>query len=236
MVSGRFEELERRCKKLKVKRGIKILLSFALVFAILVTIFIFARDYKTDDYKHKIVSKGKNSINKSKTDTLKESKIDSEKSKLKLELMIDIPKIKQRPKQSDKVAIQKQIDRKKIVQKDINKTSSKKPQRSILKIETITADKETVLLKNYQIKGDYLSALKLAEYFYKKRDFTKALYWAKNANKLDSTKEDSWIIYAKAKYALGKREDAIESLKTFLNIFYSKRADELLQKYLKEAK
>ncbi len=235
MISSRFEELQNRCQKIR-KRKI-----FIVVLIIIFLSIAFAGYYlfiiSKHSFSHKKISIKKEHPVKIINKKIFKKSISPKSSTLKLQPIIKIPKIEEKTIKTDvhkpKTMVTSKI---KTDQPIIKKNNIKKPKNSVLQITTTTADAKTVLLKNYSIKKDYTSALKLAKYFLKKGDFNKALYWAKNANKLNSTKESSWIIYAKAKYALGKKEDAIESLKTFLNIFYSKKADKLLQKYMKAKK
>ena len=236
MISSRFEELQSRCQKIRKRKIIKIAVTVIFLSAIIMAGCLFTRDNHAASYKKTVIKKEqplKIANNKIETNTKSKNNVT-----LKLKPIINIPRVKVKPVKTNIAKPKAAITPKtKVNQPEVAEEKSvKKPKKPLLQITTLTADTKTVLLKNYSVKKDYTSALKLAEYFLKKRDFLKALYWAKNANKLDSTKENSWIIYAKAKYALGKKEDAIDSLKTFLNIFYSKNADELLQKYMKEKK
>jgi len=235
MISSRFEELQNRCQKIRKRKIIKFFLITIFLSAVFVAGYLYTKvsytiaDKKGVPKKEQFLKTTKKKIDKNST---------SQKNViLKLKPVINIPKVEEKAVKTNVIKPKATtIPKTKIDQPAVKKESVKKPKKSLLQITTTNTDTKTVLLKNYSVKKDYVSALKLAEYFLKKKDFSKALYWAKNANKLDSTKESSWIIYAKAKYALGKRDDAIESLKTFLNIFYSKNADKLLQKYLKDKK
>lgn len=236
MISSRFEELQSRCQKIRKRKIVKITATVVFLSAVIAAGYLYTRDNHAFFYKKTVIKKEqplKTANKKIETNTKSQKNVT-----LKLKPVINIPKVKAKSLKTNVAKPKAVITPKvKIDQPEAaEKKSVKKPKKPLLQITTSTADTKTVLLKNYSVKKDYTSALRLAEYFLKKRDFLKALYWAKNANKLDSTKENSWIIYAKAKYALGKKEDAIDSLKTFLNIFYSKNADELLQKYIKETK
>ena len=235
MISARFEELQSRCQKIRNKKIFKTVLIIVFLSVVFAAGYLYIRDKHAVSGK-KTVFKKEQTIKTAKKEISKNS--NSEKNDtLKLKPVINIPKVKEKPVKPNVIKPKAIVAPKvKIDRPTVKKKSLDKPKKPVFQITTTNADAKTVLLKNYTVKKDYASALKLAEYFLKKKDFTKALYWAKNANKLDSTKDDSWIIYAKAKYALGKKDDAIESLKTFLNIFYSKRANELLQKYLKDKK
>ncbi len=77
----------------------------------------------------------------------------------------------------------------------------------------------------------YDEALIFAKNSFKEKKYIKCIYWAKKASKLNSSKAEPWILYAKAKYKLGKKKEAIDSLRTYLNYFHSKDALDLLKNY-----
>ncbi len=249
MTNSRFEDLERRCKKIKNRKIIKFVIYIIFLSTFVVLLFYLAgnkylKQDKVPNAKKTVLNNKKKIIlnnvkktildNKNKKKTVKNSK----KATLKLEPVIELPKIlpqrkitKQAKSKSNK-SVQKPI----VVPSKKETIEKKETQKPAFRIIAKDANKETILLKNYSINKDFSSALKLAEYYFWQKNYKKAIYWSKNANKLDSAKDDSWIIYAKSKYALGEKDDAIESLKTFLNIFYSKRANELLKRYQKGQK
>jgi len=226
MTNNRFEELEKRCKSIKRRKIIKYVL-FIIIFILGCSAIFIIKSYVNKNGQTKI----KRMV--SVTKVIKKVAPKQDSFSLKLEPVINIPKVIEQPKKT--VIKQKQKEQKRVKLDNVIKDNNiqKKQIKPILKIITKDADEETVLLKNYSVNKDFTSVLKLANYYYNNKDYKKALYWAKNANKLDSSKDDSWIIYAKSKYALGQKKDAIDSLETFLNIFYSKKANSLLEKYKK---
>ncbi len=215
MISSRFEELQKRCKKYYRKRIIK-LISFIILFLILVSIILYFSFMKTD--KIKTIEKNVTIVSAKKSPTLK----------LKPVINLEEPVVK--VKKDYKKILKDKIIKKKAKPIKQNKTK-KKP---ILKFIVEKANKETILLKNYNINKDFSSSIKLAEYYLNHKKYNKALNWAKNANKFDATRAQSWIVYAKAEFSLGKKDDAIKSLQTYLHTFYSKKAVMLLEKYKAE--
>lgn len=73
-------------------------------------------------------------------------------------------------------------------------------------------------------------ALYLAKYYYKKKEYKKALKWALETNKLDSDIEESWLIFGKAKAKLGKRMEAIRVLQAYYDRTGSMKAKNILGK------
>ena len=73
----------------------------------------------------------------------------------------------------------------------------------------------------------------LAKYYYGKKKYKKAEYWAMQANSIDSTKEDSWIVFGKAKAKQGHRTDALRVLQAYYDRSGSMRVKELIHRIRK---
>lgn len=76
-------------------------------------------------------------------------------------------------------------------------------------------------------------ALLLARAFYVKANYQEAEHWALTANKLDNNLAESWFIFAKSKYKLGKKDEAIQILATYYKKSHSSRAKVLIEKIKK---
>ncbi len=87
------------------------------------------------------------------------------------------------------------------------------------------------LEKLYAQRHSYDLALKIARLAYQKGAYKKALTWAKRANKLDRTKEGAWILYAQSLYALGKKRQAKQLLRVYLDYRDSAKAKKLLSEW-----
>ncbi len=59
-------------------------------------------------------------------------------------------------------------------------------------------------------------ALKLSQKFYVAKKYKLALKWAMIANEINDKDEKSWILFAKSKVKLGKKEDALSALSEYL--------------------
>ncbi len=64
---------------------------------------------------------------------------------------------------------------------------------------------------------DYDDAMFLAKYYYSKGRYRKSEYWSMQANLIDSSKEDSWIIFSKSQAKQGKRADALRVLQAYFD-------------------
>ncbi len=82
--------------------------------------------------------------------------------------------------------------------------------------------------KRFQESKNYDDAIYLAEYYYSRKDYKKAGYWAMQANIVDSIPEDSWMIFAKAKAKSGHRVEALKVLNAYYNKTGSTNALELI--------
>jgi len=106
-----------------------------------------------------------------------------------------------------------------------NKNSSK-TKKNILEKETknniqiiIKKDKLDIdkLIEKFEKTNDPKIAILISNFFYKEKKYKKSLKWSIIANGLNSENEESWILFAKAKVKLGKKEDAVKALKFFLS-------------------
>ncbi len=255
MTKGTFEELENRCKKLRNKRVFKIfLLCFAFLISIVFLILTteFGKNLKIEPKKTKHIEISKTTVNKASKIESKskiEKHIKKEKKKLvKIAKNVTVKKKTEIVQKSTKIEkkrdikvlyLKPQIDLKSVIGK---KQESHKQKRSIIK--KVQKKSEAIQKKskksNFKIEikqrkkksvNIYDEALIFAKNSFKEKKYIKCIYWAKKASKLNSSKAEPWILYAKAKYKLGKKKEAIDSLRTYLNYFHSKDALDLLKNY-----
>ncbi len=98
-----------------------------------------------------------------------------------------------------------------------------------IRIESKKVDTLTFLKKKFEAtkKADY--ALMVAEEYYEKKNYKKALKWAIKANDADASNEKSWILFAKSKTKLGRKKEAIKALKIYLQNRESQRVFNILE-------
>lgn len=84
------------------------------------------------------------------------------------------------------------------------------------------------LLVDYKDQKSYDAAIKIAQFYLAEKDYDKAVKWAVEASKKDPSQAESWIVYARAKKALGKPEVAKRALSIYLKHNYSQTAQNLL--------
>ncbi len=103
-----------------------------------------------------------------------------------------------------------------------------KKERPKIIISSKKIDKLKYLKERYNESGRALYAILLSKEYYRKKMYKKSLIWATTANNIDSSNEDSWIMFAKCKVKLGKKNDAINALRAYLKVNSSKKIRILL--------
>lgn len=73
-------------------------------------------------------------------------------------------------------------------------------------------------------------ALLLAKAFYAKKDYNNSVKWALTANKLDSSKDESWHIFAMSKVKLGQKSEALKILSSYYKRNHSPKTKALIVK------
>ncbi len=82
--------------------------------------------------------------------------------------------------------------------------------------------------KRFLESHDIDDALFLARSYYKKGDYKKSEYWALEINKLDEDMEESLLIFVKSKVKMGRKNEAISILTTYVQRSDSQEAKKLL--------
>lgn len=82
--------------------------------------------------------------------------------------------------------------------------------------------------KRFLESHDIDDALFLARTYYKKGDYEKAVYWALEINKLDEDLEEGLFIFIKSKVKMGRKNEAISILTTYVKKSDSHEAKKLL--------
>jgi len=233
MNSNKFEELKKKCFKIFIKKIIKFCIYLFLVLFVFGIIFLYIQNKQTKKIFAVIKKTNKKILKKNVVYKVVKHKKNTKKNKVvvilkpDINMTIDTSLIKKQTSQIQKTSV-KPVVIKKIIKKSL---IEKKP---IFNMSIKNTNKETILLKNYQILKQYKTAIKLAEYYFGQKQYEKAVYWSKKASKINTTAFKPWIIYAKSKYIMGKKEEAIHSLETFLNFSYSREVADLLHSYLKK--
>ena len=123
-------------------------------------------------------------------------------------------------------------------QKNINSLKNSDKNGTIVKtkhikqkihIEMRDIDTTEYLKEKFQKTHDIAFALMLCKNYYSQKNYKESLKWSIMANDIDNKNEQSWIWFAKSKYRLNKKNDAIKALKAFLESNESKSIRLLLK-------
>ncbi|NLK67246.1 MAG: hypothetical protein GX282_07220 [Campylobacteraceae bacterium] len=74
---------------------------------------------------------------------------------------------------------------------------------------------EKSLEEKFYSTNDIVYSIRLSENAYKNKNYNEAIKWALISNELDKNNPQSWILFAKATYKKGNKEDALIALKNF---------------------
>jgi len=86
------------------------------------------------------------------------------------------------------------------------------------------------LQQQFAKTNDIGIALIIAKEYYGRGNYKEASRWALKANNIDKNNEESWIIFAKSAYKMGKKRTAMNALKIYYKKSRSQRALKLLRK------
>jgi len=102
----------------------------------------------------------------------------------------------------------------------------KKMHLEIIESTSVSAYKDVE--RRFLESHDIDDALFLARSYYKKSDYEKAVYWALEINKLDEDMEEGLLIFVKSKANMGRKNEAISILTTYIKKSDSQEAKKLL--------
>ncbi len=105
-----------------------------------------------------------------------------------------------------------------------------------IRLEMVAAKNGQVIKEieaRFPTTRDYEDAMYLAKYYYGKKNYRKAEYWALQANTIDSSKDESWLIFGKSKAKQGRRVDALRVLQAYYDRSGSTRVKELIDRIRK---
>ena len=223
MTNARFEDLEKRVKGIKLKKYIKLIVLLAILFGVGFYLLLVTKPniVKKPLHVEKVIKKEP----VKKTPKIQKSKPNEKEIKVEKN---DYDTMKLSPKISfTTIKKQKIIEKKEPI--EVEKKPTLKKNKISLHVKEVKS--EDALLERFRAAGDFESSIALARLYFKKQNFEKSIYWSKKASKLSSSKDTAWLIYAKSKRAIGKKNDAIEALQLYLEYFSSNEVKKLLKLY-----
>lgn len=257
MSENSFESLEKRAKYLRFKKRLKVIALPLLFCTALAAYYLYPFIENEGDLETK-KSKQKEEKTKSKEVLVKkvesQAKPTDKNTTVKLEESVakESEKVSKNENTSNANQV-KSYDTIKLTlsipssfsstatkqEKEIPEKKSKPAQQNTeikktFSMEVTSSDRQEVLLQNFNAKKDFKTAMELSRLFYEKSAYKKAIYWSKEASRLEPKSKIPWILYAKAKVRLNEKEDAIKALENYLNYFSSREIYDLLMQIKKE--
>ncbi len=116
--------------------------------------------------------------------------------------------------------------KKSIIKNSVTEYTGIKKQKILISSKKI--DRIKYLKDRYKATRKAKYAILLSKEFYKKHNYKLSLKWAIIANDIDSTKEESWLMFAKNKVKLGQKQEAIKALRIYLRSCNSAKVENLL--------
>lgn len=261
MTNSRFEDLERRCQRLRRKRiaTIVFLCTFlmALGFVYFYSVFLNQPQHESikahepatshlEPQKENNLTQKNDKVVETNTTLTVEAKEEQNQTNTAIshtetptensyDTLLLSAKLK---KNNSKVPVEEKIELAPPL-KSGNPSSplviedflSKPDAKKPLSMNVTTLSNEEALLKNFHSSKAFAEALALAHFYFDRKEYIKAIFWSKESSKLKPVSDEPWIIYAKSKFHTGEREEAIRSLELFLGYVNSKDVKELLTFY-----
>jgi tetratricopeptide (TPR) repeat protein len=111
------------------------------------------------------------------------------------------------------------------------KIESKKSDRVVITSGNVKS--LSFIKKKFYATNNINFSLMISEKFLDKKRYKKALKWALISNEIDDKNENSWILFAKSKVKMGKKQDAINALQAYLKDNHSTNVKNLLDDIVK---
>ena len=110
------------------------------------------------------------------------------------------------------------------------KTHDRQPQKKAvqIKINKISKSELHNIIKRFKKNNNPRLGVFIAKQYYNMGEYEKSYNYALLTNQIDSTIEESWIIFAKSLVKLGRKKQAIETLNAYIKVSTSSKAQLLL--------
>ncbi len=232
----KIEELEKRWYRYKLKM-LMIPLGSSIVTAFIGSggYYLYDRHYIHNVPKTAVLSATKEFKEDAKKESIKVAKIEPKKIKknsndILLEPIIPVIDLEKEEaiRYPRRVSSKRKESYKHLVKAKRNDYLTARELASMSRVESATSSKPHVMkrIKLQSTSNNYIETMKekfahshsfrdallLAKAFYKKASYKEAEEWALKANKINSKLEDSWLIFAKSKAKMGKKQEAINIL------------------------
>lgn len=234
MTNNRFEQLEKRAKKIQLKIRLKFLLLFLILvfFIALVLIFTHKTPAKLTTLAQESTLNIKENVDKEVrlTENNVSKNVSKEDNTTKLEekapkkLSFSLPSEKKEQKEQEEQNITTNSENIQIPEKKENTFS----------LHVTQTNEQNILLRNFDIESNYKNAIAISKYYFDNLEYKKSIFWAKKSSRLQPESALPWILYAKSRNELHQKEDAIKALESYLSYFPSPEVRSLLSELKQE--
>jgi len=218
------EEWEKYHKKKRLPLYIGILLGVLLIIMTILLVYY-------DMFSKEIIEKNVDKVENTKSVVIKsDNKVIDNTSKNELEKIIVKTKDMNKPLEMvvDNIPILEEESSKEILKENVIDKPKKKMHLNIIESSSLDAYKDVE--ERFFKSRDVDDSLFLAKSYYRKGLYKKSEYWALQTNKINSTIDDSWIIFAQSKIKLGQKNEAMSILQNYIKRTGSERAKNILLK------
>ncbi len=109
------------------------------------------------------------------------------------------------------------------------KINIQEPKKGKVFISSQEGNSLSFIKKKFYATNNSTFSIKLAKKFYESNKYKQALKWTLITNEIDAQSEESWIMFAKIKEKMGKKQDAINALDEYLKHQRSVKVTKLLK-------
>jgi len=111
-----------------------------------------------------------------------------------------------------------------------NKVTNLKDKKKKINFKTSSSNYIEIMKEKFHKNRNPREAILIAKAYYRAGDYKKSEEWALKANNLNNNLEESWLLFAKSKNALGKQEEALKILIAYYNKTKSPKVKLLIEK------
>lgn len=244
MTNSRFEDLERRCQKIKRIRVAKIVLVCIFISLSVFGYFYISLKVNVDTNTIPEISLPELDIKPPVKEVKVELPIEAKTQIIEENTTIETqnydtlmlaPIVKNSSKKAVPVEEKINLDPPGKLENmsDFSGKEERTPEetKKIINMSVKSLGNEEAFLKNYRSNNSFKTAFDVAQFYFDTKEYRKAITWSKEASKFDPTSDKPWIVYAKSKFYLGEKAESIRSLEVFVGYFSSKDAKDLLNFY-----
>jgi hypothetical protein len=142
--------------------------------------------------------------------------------------LIDLSDISFEKQMQEPLVSEKNVQSKPTVALDQKVATPKVKEKKVF-ISSQDGNSLSFIKKKFYATNNSVFSIKLSQRFFEAKKYNQALKWALISNEVNSKSDKSWIMFAKIKDKMGKKQDAINALTQYLKNNSSKEITKLLK-------